>query len=124
MSTRLIVKNLPPYCTPDRLKQHFQQKGAPAGTITDAKVSFKPDGTSRRFGFVGFKTAQEAARAQEWFNRTFIDSARLDVRVVEVRCSCRSGEEGGLMVCVCRRRAMSLHHGRTSVLGLDPRRQK
>ncbi|TEB23078.1 RNA-binding domain-containing protein [Coprinellus micaceus] len=83
MSTRLIVKNLPPYCTPDRLKQHFQQKGAPGGTITDAKVSFKPDGTSRRFGFVGFKTALEAARAQEWFNRTFIDSARLDVRVVE-----------------------------------------
>ncbi|KAJ3505825.1 hypothetical protein NMY22_g17442 [Coprinellus aureogranulatus] len=65
------------------LKQHFQQKGAPAGTITDAKVSFKPDGTSRRFGFVGYKTPQEAAKAQEWFNKTFIDSARLDVKVVE-----------------------------------------
>ncbi|KAJ3532006.1 hypothetical protein NMY22_g7921 [Coprinellus aureogranulatus] len=83
MSSRLIVKNLPPYCTPDRLKQHFQQKGAPVGTITDAKVSFKPDGTSRRFGFIGYKTPQEAARAQEWFNKTFIDSARLDVKVVE-----------------------------------------
>ncbi|KIJ64334.1 hypothetical protein HYDPIDRAFT_112328 [Hydnomerulius pinastri MD-312] len=81
--SRLIVKNLPPYLTPDRLRKHFEQKGAPGGTITDIKISHKPDGTSRRFGFVGFKTEQEAAAARAWFDKTFIDSARLNVAVVE-----------------------------------------
>ncbi|RXW17359.1 hypothetical protein EST38_g8495 [Candolleomyces aberdarensis] len=83
MSTRLIVKNLPDYVTPDRLRQHFQQKGSPACTLTDAKVSLKRDGTSRRFGFVGFKTSQEAQKAREWFDKTFIDSTRISVGVVE-----------------------------------------
>ncbi|EGO28739.1 hypothetical protein SERLADRAFT_459485 [Serpula lacrymans var. lacrymans S7.9] len=81
--SRLIVKNIPPYVTPARLRQHFEQKGAPGGTITDIKVSFKPDGTSRRFGFVGFKTDKEASTAKDWFDRTFIDSTRINVVVVE-----------------------------------------
>ncbi|KAH7911872.1 hypothetical protein BJ138DRAFT_1100742 [Hygrophoropsis aurantiaca] len=81
--SRLIVKNLPAYLTPDRLRQHFEQKGSPGGTITDVKVSHKPDGTSRRFGFVGFKTDSEATAARDWFDRTFIDSTRINVAVVE-----------------------------------------
>lgn len=87
MSTRLIVKNIPDYVTPDRLRQHFQQKGSPACALTDAKVSLKRDGTSRRFGFVGFKTPQEAQKAREWFDKTFIDSTRIQVGLVEVSCS-------------------------------------
>lgn len=82
--SRLIVKNLPAYLTPDRLRKHFEQQGAPPGTITDVKVSLKQDGTSRRFGFVGFKTDQEATAARDWFDRTFIDSTRINVMVVEV----------------------------------------
>ena len=82
--SRLIIKNLPVYLTPDRLREHFQQKGSPAGTITDVKISLKQDGTSRRFGFVGFKSDQEATAARDWFDRTFIDSARISVMVVEV----------------------------------------
>ncbi|KIJ13743.1 hypothetical protein PAXINDRAFT_170284, partial [Paxillus involutus ATCC 200175] len=81
--SRLIVKNLPPYLTPDRFRKHLEQNGAPGGTITDLKIAHKPDGTSRRFGFVGFKTDQEAAAARDWFDRTYIDSARLSVAVVE-----------------------------------------
>lgn len=84
LMSRLIIKNLPVYLTPDRLKNHFEQKGAPPGTITDVKVSLKQDGTSRRFGFVGFKTDQEAAAAREWFDRTFIDSTRINVMVIQV----------------------------------------
>lgn len=82
--SRLIIKNLPVYLTPDRLREHFQQKGSPTGTITDVKISLKQDGTSRRFGFVGFKSDQEATAARDWFDRTFIDSARINVMVVEV----------------------------------------
>ena len=81
--SRLIIKNLPPYLTPDGLRKHFSQNGAPSGTITDIKISHKPDGTSRRFGFVGFKTDKEAAAARDWFDKTFVDATRISVTVVE-----------------------------------------
>ncbi|KAF9235008.1 hypothetical protein BU15DRAFT_89749 [Melanogaster broomeanus] len=81
--SRLIVKNIPSHLTSDCLRKHFEQKGAPPGTITDLKIAYKPDGTSRRFGFVGFKTDKEAASARDWFDRTYIQSARLTVAIVE-----------------------------------------
>lgn len=82
--SRLIVKHLPSYVTPAKLREHFEQKKGPGGTLTDVKVSSKPDGTSRCFGFVGYKTDHEALAAQRWFNRTFIDSTRISVEVIEV----------------------------------------
>ncbi|KAJ3786386.1 hypothetical protein GGU10DRAFT_267157 [Lentinula aff. detonsa] len=81
--SRLIVKNLPSYVTPARLQQHFEQKGAPTGTLTDVKVAFKNDGTARRFGFVGYKTNEEALAAKDWFDKTFVDSTRIYVNIVE-----------------------------------------
>lgn len=82
--SRLIVKNLPPNVTTERLRKHFEQTGAPPGTITDIKLAHKPDGTSRQFAFVGFKTDKEAAAVRDWFDRTFIESARIGVSIVEV----------------------------------------
>ena len=93
--SRLIVKNLPPYLTPDALRKHFtgQASKSAASTpasplktfaLTDAKVAYKPDGTSRRFGFVGFKTEKEAEEAKQWFDKSFIDSMRINVEVVDV----------------------------------------
>lgn len=84
--SRLIIKNLPSYVTPAQLQEHFQGKksGGPGGFLTDVKVALKPDGTSRRFGFVGYKTDKEAASAKEWFDKTFIDSTRISVAIVEV----------------------------------------
>jgi multiple RNA-binding domain-containing protein 1 len=81
--SRLIIKNLPSYVTSDRLREHFQQKAGPGGSLTDFKVALKPDGTSRRFGFVGYKTEKEALKARDWFDRTFIDSTRISVSVIE-----------------------------------------
>ena len=86
--SRLIVKNLATYVTPAKLREHFEQKGGPGGTLTDVKVSSKADGTSRRFGFVGYKTEEEARKAQQWFDRTFIDSTRISVSTTEVRFPC------------------------------------
>jgi multiple RNA-binding domain-containing protein 1 len=83
--SRLIVKNLPVYATPVRLKEHFTQKGCPEGTVTDVRIPHKQDGTSRRFGFIGYKSDKEALAAKEWFDRTFMDTARLSVLVVDVR---------------------------------------
>jgi len=82
--SRLMVKNLPAYVTPVQLRQHFEQKGCPPGTLTDVQVAFKPDGTSRRFGFVGYKTDEEASAAKNWFDKTFIDSTRIHVTPVDV----------------------------------------
>jgi multiple RNA-binding domain-containing protein 1 len=84
--SRLIIKNLPSYVTPARLQDHFGSTKGPGGTLTDVKVALKPDGTSRRFGFVGYKTEKQASAAKEWFDRTFIDSTKISVGVVEVRC--------------------------------------
>jgi multiple RNA-binding domain-containing protein 1 len=82
--SRLIIKNLPAYVTPARLREHLEQKSGPGGTITDVKVPLKSDGTSRHFGFVGYKTEKEASAAQTWFNKTFVDSTRISVAVIEV----------------------------------------
>ncbi|KAI0297982.1 hypothetical protein BC826DRAFT_1103303 [Russula brevipes] len=81
--SRLIVKNLPSYITPALLKEHFSQSKGPGGTITDVKVVLKQDGTARRFGFVGFKTDDEALKAQGWYDKTFIDSTRVRVEVID-----------------------------------------
>lgn len=93
--SRLIIKNLPPYLTPESLRKHFSGQVARDTastsfssmknfTLTDAKIAYKPDGTSRRFGFVGFKTENEAEEAKRWFDRSFIDSMRINVEVVDV----------------------------------------
>src|SRR5258708_5514256 len=93
--SRLIIKNLPPYLTPEALRKHFSGQAAKNAastsssppntfTLTDAKIAYKPDGTSRRFGFVGFKTENEAEEAKRWFDRSFIDSMRISVEVVDV----------------------------------------
>ncbi|KAI0702632.1 hypothetical protein C8Q76DRAFT_802236 [Earliella scabrosa] len=81
--SRLIVKNLPAYLTQDRLRKHFESSDGPGGTLTDVKLVLKPDGTSRRFGFIGYKSSQEAERAKKWFNRSFVDSSRITVDIVD-----------------------------------------
>ncbi|KAI1790828.1 RNA-binding domain-containing protein [Ganoderma leucocontextum] len=81
--SRLIVKNLPAYLTQERLRKHFAASDGPGGTLTDVKLVLKPDGTSRRFGFVGYKSPEEAERAKKWFNRSFVDSSRIAVDVVD-----------------------------------------
>ena len=57
--SRLMIKNLPAKLNDAALRKHFGQKGK----VTDAKVVKKPDGTSRRFGFIGYSSADEAAAA-------------------------------------------------------------
>ena len=83
--SRLIIKNLPSYVTPEKLKTHLSQRDGPGGTLTDVKVARKSDGTSRRFAFVGYKTEEEAAKVAKWFDKTFFDSTRIVVQTVEVR---------------------------------------
>nr|CDI56454.1 probable RNA-binding protein [Melanopsichium pennsylvanicum 4] len=73
--SRLIVRGLPSYLTDARLREHFSRKGA----VTDVKLMRRPDGTSRKFGFVGYRSDEEAQKALDYFNRTFIDTARITI---------------------------------------------
>lgn len=77
--SRLIVKGLPSYLSDARLRDHFSQKGH----VTDVKLMRRPDGTSRRFGFVGFRTEEEAADACAYFDRTYIDTSRISVALAK-----------------------------------------
>ncbi|KAL6058709.1 Multiple RNA-binding domain-containing protein 1 [Balamuthia mandrillaris] len=74
-STRICVKNLPKHVKEDRLKEHFSQKGE----ITDVKILRTKDGRSRMFGFIGFRTAEEAKQARAYFNNTFLDTSKITV---------------------------------------------
>ena len=88
MSTRIIVKNLPHNITQTRLKSHFasSQSGNAffLGNVTDAKlVTDAKSGKSRGFAFVGYRTAEEAVKAVEWFNGTFIDVRKISVEIAK-----------------------------------------
>ncbi|KAL3662518.1 hypothetical protein V7S43_012373 [Phytophthora oleae] len=76
--TRLYVQNLPSYVDSGRLREHF----AAQGEVTDACVIRTKDGSkSRRFGFVGFKSAQQAEKARAFFHQSFFDTCKINVRV-------------------------------------------
>ncbi|XP_050680009.1 probable RNA-binding protein 19 [Leptidea sinapis] len=74
--SRLIVKNLPNKVTVDKLKELFQQKGE----VTDVQLKYTKDGKFRNFGFVGFRTEEQAAAAREHFDETFINSMKITVQ--------------------------------------------
>ncbi|KAJ1553881.1 hypothetical protein HK405_006629, partial [Cladochytrium tenue] len=75
-SSRIIVRNLPKHITIQRFRDHFAARG---GTVTDASLAHAPDGTFRRFGFIGFRSAKEARAAVKFFDQTFLDTSRLQV---------------------------------------------
>ncbi|XP_008845690.1 probable RNA-binding protein 19 isoform X1 [Nannospalax galili] len=73
--SRLIVKNLPNGMKEERFRQLF----AAFGTLTDCSLKFTKDGKFRKFGFIGFKSEEEAQTALSHFNRSFIDTSRITV---------------------------------------------
>ncbi|XP_066116597.1 probable RNA-binding protein 19 isoform X1 [Saccopteryx bilineata] len=73
--SRLIVKNLPNGMKEERFRQLF----AAFGTLTDCSLKFTKDGKFRKFGFIGFRSEEEAQRALTHFNRSFVDMSRITV---------------------------------------------
>ncbi|KAJ3410073.1 hypothetical protein HDV05_004118 [Chytridiales sp. JEL 0842] len=78
-STRIMVKNLPKHMTIERFRQHFGAKGE----VTDARLARTAEGVFRRFGFIGYKTNKEAKAAVDYFNKTFIDTSRIEVVIAK-----------------------------------------
>ena len=75
-SSRLCVKNVPKHVNEARLREHF----ASQGEVTDVKIVRTTDGVSRQMAFVGFKTETMATGALKYFDRTFIDTSRIEVQ--------------------------------------------
>ncbi|ROL50773.1 putative RNA-binding protein 19 [Anabarilius grahami] len=73
--SRLIVKNLPNGMKEDRFRKMF----ADFGTLTDCTLKFTKDGKFRKFGFIGFKTEEDAEKALKHLNKTFVDTSRVTV---------------------------------------------
>lgn len=73
--SRLIVKNLPNGMKEERFRQLF----AAFGTLTDCSLKFTKDGKFRKFGFIGFRSEEEAQSALNHFNKSFIDTSRITV---------------------------------------------
>ncbi|OMO70468.1 hypothetical protein CCACVL1_18896 [Corchorus capsularis] len=71
--SRICVKNLPKYVEEKRLRGFFSQKGE----VTDAKIIRTPDGKSRQFAFIGYRTEQEAQEAIRYFNKSYLDTSRI-----------------------------------------------
>ncbi|KAJ9247378.1 hypothetical protein DTO207G8_8158 [Paecilomyces variotii] len=71
-NTRVFVSGLPPTLSNEDLGKHFSSRF----TVTDAHVIPK-----RRIGFVGFKNAEAAKQAADYFNRTFIRMSKISVEI-------------------------------------------
>ncbi|KAK1781044.1 hypothetical protein QBC45DRAFT_406520 [Copromyces sp. CBS 386.78] len=74
-SSRIFVKNLPPTITEADFRKHFSAEGR---QVTDVKLI-----PARHIGFVGYKSAEDAARAVKYFNRSFIRMSRISVDIAK-----------------------------------------
>ncbi|KAJ4413995.1 Multiple RNA-binding domain-containing protein 1 [Neurospora sp. IMI 360204] len=74
-SSRIFVKNLPPTITEAEFRKHFSAEGR---QVTDVKLI-----PARHIGFVGYKSAEDAARAVKYFNRSFIRMSRIAVDIAK-----------------------------------------
>eukprot|EP00397_Hematodinium_sp_SG-2012_P011134 GEMP01011264.1.p1 GENE.GEMP01011264.1~~GEMP01011264.1.p1 ORF type:complete len:778 (+),score=188.79 GEMP01011264.1:2-2335(+) len=81
MSSRVIVKNIPPYVTDKRLREHFSA----CGEITDCRIQTTKgeDGVarSRRFCFLGFKLSAETQRCVQQMHQTYFDTQKICVEI-------------------------------------------
>ncbi|KAL2091477.1 hypothetical protein ACEWY4_013740 [Coilia grayii] len=73
--SRLIVKNLPNGMKDERFRKMF----ADFGTLTDCGLKYTKDGKFRKFGFVGFKSEEDAEKALKHYNKSFIDTSKVTV---------------------------------------------
>ncbi|KAI9505196.1 Multiple RNA-binding domain-containing protein 1 [Coemansia spiralis] len=79
MSSRIVVKNLPKYITEERFRNHFGTKGE----ITDVKLIYNKSGKFRQFGYIGYRSEEEAQTAQRYFNNSFVDTSKVTVEIAK-----------------------------------------
>lgn len=62
--------------TAEELKDIFGEKGE----VTDIQLKYTKDGKFRNFGFIGYRTEEQASQAKEYFNDTCIKSMKISVQ--------------------------------------------
>ncbi|XP_075588988.1 putative RNA-binding protein 19 isoform X2 [Dermatophagoides farinae] len=72
--SRIFIENLPKNITQDVLQQKFAEKGE----ITD--IQLRQD---KRNAFIGYKQSEQAQNAVDYFNRTFIHTSKITVKIVD-----------------------------------------
>lgn len=61
--------------TEKKFKEIFSAKGL----VTDVQLKYTKEGKFRRFGFIGYKTEEQAKEALAYFDKTCIETARIIV---------------------------------------------
>lgn len=69
-SSRIFVQGIPPNMSAGQLKKHFSKQGV----VTDAKTL-----GNRRIGYIGYNTAEEAAKALKYYNKSYLRLSKLSV---------------------------------------------
>nr|XP_046916587.1 probable RNA-binding protein 19 isoform X4 [Dermatophagoides farinae] len=72
--SRIFIENLPKNITQEVLQQKFAEKGE----ITD--IQLRQD---KRNAFIGYKQSEQAQNAVDYFNRTFIHTSKITVKIVD-----------------------------------------
>lgn len=78
MTSRIIVKGLPKKCSDEKFREHFSK----IAEVTDASLKFTKEGKFRQFGFIGYKTEEDAQKAIQYFNNTFMDASKMVVSIL------------------------------------------
>ena len=61
----------------ERLRSIFSEKGQ----ITDCSLKYTKGGAFRKFAFIGYKRKEEAEHAVQFFNKSYIDTSKIVVRI-------------------------------------------
>ncbi|KAL6740593.1 hypothetical protein Aduo_013937 [Ancylostoma duodenale] len=75
MTTRLIVKSLPSNCTEASLRSFFKKYS----TLSDCTLKYTKEGKFRKFAFVGFDSEENAKKALQETNQSYMGSSRLQI---------------------------------------------
>ncbi|XP_017602024.1 PREDICTED: probable RNA-binding protein 19 [Corvus brachyrhynchos] len=62
-------------------QDRFRKLFAAFGTLTDCCLKYTKDGRFRKFGFIGYKSEDEAQAALNHFNKSFVDTSRVTVEL-------------------------------------------
>ncbi|XP_077995356.1 putative RNA-binding protein 19 [Glandiceps talaboti] len=77
--SRIIVKNLPKGFKEERFQNLFSSQGE----VTDVQLKYTNNGVFRQFGFIGYKTQDQAVAALKFYNNSFIDSSKIQVEIAK-----------------------------------------
>lgn len=70
--------------TEEKLRSHFSKVSGATAAVTDVKLMKNHRGKFRGFGFIGYKSEDDALAAVKFFNSSFIGTSRISVEQAKV----------------------------------------